>query len=131
MRKSAGPQPARWEAKRHAVPALAAALGGEKVPRIREAIMTALMRVGNEASVGRCFPIFARRMPDNAPPRSKRFNLFPSAIVPFMPALLGDAEADVRLLATELARNMEANDATRVLCRLSKRVASQRMRRGH
>ncbi len=43
----------RWTAARalsgdaDAVPALAAALGREPVPRVREAIMTALMRIGN------------------------------------------------------------------------------------
>src|SRR5277367_5613658 len=48
---------ARWGAARSlggradAIPALAAALRAEKTPRVREAIMTAIMRVGDEASV--------------------------------------------------------------------------------
>jgi hypothetical protein len=33
-----------------------------------------------------------------------------------MAPLLNDGDSDVRLLATELARNMEASEATRLLC---------------
>ena len=78
---------------------------------------------------GRCCLTCARRMPGNAPRRSKRFKSLPEAVAPFMAALLGDADADVRLLATELARNMPPNDATRVLCGLlEKETASQRLR---
>ncbi|MGZ3307432.1 MAG: HEAT repeat domain-containing protein [Xanthobacteraceae bacterium] len=52
----------RWSAARalggraDAVPALAAALAAEPVARVREAIMTALMRVGDEASVMALLP---------------------------------------------------------------------------
>ena len=55
----------RWSAARalagraDAVPALAEALAAEDVPRVREAIMTALMRVGNEASVKVMLPYLA------------------------------------------------------------------------
>jgi HEAT repeat protein len=42
----------------------------------------------------------------------------PEAIMPFIAALLEDTDTDVRILATELARNMPADDANRVLCRL-------------
>src|ERR1700721_4066184 len=52
----------RWAAARalaghaEAVPELAAALGRETVPRVREAIMTALMRIGDAASVEAMLP---------------------------------------------------------------------------
>src|SRR6187399_139962 len=52
----------RWAAARalngdiDAVSALAGALGREQVPRVREAIMTALMRIGNAASVEAILP---------------------------------------------------------------------------
>ena len=52
----------RWAAARalaghaEAVPVLAAALGRETVPRVREAIMTALMRIGDTASVEAILP---------------------------------------------------------------------------
>jgi HEAT repeat protein len=35
-----------------------------------------------------------------------------------MTPLLNDGDSDVRLLATELARNMEGSEATRLLCEL-------------
>jgi HEAT repeat protein len=35
-----------------------------------------------------------------------------------METLFGDSDTDVRILATELARNMPAKDAMQVLCRL-------------
>ena len=57
------PEPeTRWSAARalggraDAVPALAAALAAEHSPRVREAIMTALMRVGDENSVAALLP---------------------------------------------------------------------------
>jgi len=114
----------RWAAARalggqaDAVPALAAALGAEKVQRVREAIMTALMRVGNEASVMALLPYIRSQDAGQRATAIEALQALPSAIMPFMPALLADAESDVRILATELARNMEANDATRVLCKL-------------
>src|SRR5512144_696281 len=52
----------RWTAARAlsgdagAVPALAVALEREPVPRVREAIMTSLMRIGNAASVEAILP---------------------------------------------------------------------------
>src|SRR5690242_1948619 len=52
----------RWTAARalggrgDAVAALGSALAAEQVPRVREAIMTALMRTGDEASVSVLLP---------------------------------------------------------------------------
>ena len=45
----------------------------------------------------------------------------PEAIAPFMATLLSDSNSDVRLLATELARNMNGSEATRLLCDLIER----------
>jgi len=45
----------------------------------------------------------------------------PGAVAPFMAPLLSDGDADVRLLATELTRNMDASEATRLLCDLIER----------
>ena len=66
----------RWAAARalaghaEAVPELAAALGRETVPRVREAIMTALIRIGDTASVEAILPVCARRTQAFAQPRS-------------------------------------------------------------
>lgn len=115
---------ARWRAARalggvaSAVPILAAALKAEPVPRVREAIMTALMRVGDEASVAALLPCLRAQDAGVRAAAIEALQTLPEAISPFMAALLGDADADVRILATELARNMPAKEATGVLSRL-------------
>jgi HEAT repeat protein len=114
----------RWTAARAlggvaaAVPALATALGGEQSPRVREAIMTALMRVGDEASVRALVPCLRSEDAGQRSAATEALQSLPQAVAPFMAALLADADADVRLLATELARNMPPKDATRMLCGL-------------
>jgi HEAT repeat protein len=117
----------RWRAARalagaaEAVAALAEALAGEAVPRVREAIMTALMRVGDEASVRALLPCLRSEDAGQRGTAIEALQAMPEAIGPFMTALLTDADSDVRLLATELARNMPAAQATRLLCELIER----------
>jgi HEAT repeat protein len=114
----------RWNAARvlgdqpAAVPALAAALEAEHIPRVREAIVTALMRIGNEASVAVLMPYI--RSPDAALRAATidALQSLPAATAPFMAALLRDADSDVRILAIELVRSMPAAEATRMLCGL-------------
>ena len=114
----------RWTAARAlggiaaAVPALAGALGSEQILRVREAIMTALMRIGDEASVRALVPYLRSEDAGQRSAAIEALQALPEAVAPFMEALLGDADADIRLLATELARNMLPKDATRVLCGL-------------
>jgi HEAT repeat protein len=115
---------ARWSASRalggqaEAVAALAAALGAEQVPRVREAIMTALMRVGDEPSVAALLPYLRSQDAGQRSTAVEALQALPGAIMRFMPALLSDSDADVRILATELARNMPGKDATPLLCDL-------------
>jgi HEAT repeat protein len=115
---------ARWRAARalggraDAVPALAAALRAESIPRIREALMTALMRVGDEASVMALLPDLRAQDAGLRAAAIETLQALPEAIAPFMAVLLADRDSDVRILATELARNMPAAEATRVLCGL-------------
>jgi HEAT repeat protein len=101
-----------------AVPALAAALGRETAPRVREAIMTALMRTGDAASVEAILPYLRSQDAGLRAMAIEGLQALPSAIAPFMAPLFSDPDSDVRLLATELARNMNASDATRMLCEL-------------
>jgi HEAT repeat protein len=114
----------RWNAARalggrvDAVPALAAALGMEQAARVREALMTALMRVGDEASVRALLPYLRSQDAGERGASIEALQALPEAILPFMAPLLADSDSDVRLLATELARNMAAESATRMLCRL-------------
>jgi HEAT repeat protein len=117
----------RWMAARalsgdvDAVPVLAAALGREAVPRVREAIMTALIRIGNAASVEAIFPYLRSQDAALRAAAIEALQALPDAIAPFMAPLLSDSDSDVRLLVTELARNMNATEATRLLCGLIER----------
>jgi HEAT repeat protein len=114
----------RWAAARalagraEAVQPLAAALAGETVPRVREALMTALMRVGDAASVKAMLPFIRSQDAGLRAAALEVLQALPAAIAPFMPSLLRDGDSDVRLLATELARNMSGVEATRLLCEL-------------
>uniref|UniRef100_Q07KH0 PBS lyase HEAT domain protein repeat-containing protein n=1 Tax=Rhodopseudomonas palustris (strain BisA53) TaxID=316055 RepID=Q07KH0_RHOP5 len=114
----------RWRAARGvgreptAVPALAAALAIEPSPRVREAIMTALMRIGDEASVRVLLPALRSQDASLRGAAIEALQALPDAIMPFMAALLHDTDSDVRILATELARNMPAADATHLLSEL-------------
>jgi HEAT repeat protein len=114
----------RWTAARalagqaEAVPALAAALGREPVPRVREAIMTVLMGIGDAASVEAILPYLRSQDAALRAVAIEALQALPEAIAPFMSPLLSDRDSDVRLLATELARNMKGSDATRLLCDL-------------
>ena len=114
----------RWAAARalagqaDAVPELAAALRHETVPRVREAILTSLMRIGGSASAEAIVPCLRSEDAGLRAAAIEALQALPSAIAPMMAQLFSDPETDVRLLATELARNMKASDATRLLCDL-------------
>jgi HEAT repeat protein len=111
----------RWAAARAlgadvaAVPALATALGVERVPRVREAIMTALMRIGGETSVNALLPWLQSQDAGLRAATIEALQALPAATLPFMASLLANGDSDVRILACELARNMPAADATRVM----------------
>ena len=117
----------RWTAARalagqaDAVPALAVALAREPIPRVREAMMTALIRIGNAASIEVLLPYLRSQDACVRAAAIEALQALPDAIAPFMAPLLNDVDSDVRLLATELARNMEASEATRLLCELIER----------
>jgi len=114
----------RWTAARalagqeDAVPALAVALAREPIPRVREAMMTALIRIGNAASIEVLLPYLRSQDAGVRAAAIEALQALPDAIAPFMTPLLNDGDSDVRLLATELARNMKASEATRLLCEL-------------
>ena len=117
----------RWTAARalaghaDAVPELAEALGRETVPRVREAIMTALMRVGDSASVEAILPCLRSQDAGLRAAAIESLQALPQAIAPFMAPLFGDPDSDVRLLATELTRKMKSSEATHLLCDLIER----------
>jgi HEAT repeat protein len=115
---------ARWQGARalagraEAVAPLAVALGVEAIPRVREAIMTALMRIGNAASVEALLPYLRSQDAGQRAAAIEALQGLPQEISPFLTALLADGDSDVRILATELARNFPAAEATRLLCGL-------------
>jgi HEAT repeat protein len=114
----------RWAAARslagqaEAVPELAAALRRETVPRVREAILTSLTRTGDMASAEAIVPCLRSQDAGLRAAAIEALQALPSALAPILARLFNDPESDVRLLATELARNMKASDATRLLCGL-------------
>jgi HEAT repeat protein len=111
----------RWAAARLAaeVPdgatALIAALPREAVPRVREAMLTSLSRIGSAQSFD-AIVILLRS--DDASTRAAALD----ALRPMMPVhwqrlpqLLSDADSDVRVLSCELARSLSGADATQML----------------
>ena len=120
----------RWNAARSlgadsdSVAALAATLDSEPVPRVREAIMTALMRIGTEASVKVLLPYLRSQDASRRGAAIEALQALPDATAPFMATLLRDEDSDVRILAIELVRGMPASQATRLLCDVLQRDPS-------
>jgi HEAT repeat protein len=102
---------------------LAAALGRETDPRVREAIFTSLVRIGDDG----CIDAMVRALrSDDANLRSGALDALratPGAAGARLPALLADADPDVRLLACELGRDLPSDEATRLLSALLDREA--------
>jgi HEAT repeat protein len=117
----------RWSAARtlggraKAVPALANALSKEQVPHVQEAIITALMRIGDEASVMVLLPYLRSQEPSQRSAVIEALQALPGVVLPFMASLLDDPDSDVRILATELTRTLPEGHATRLLCELLER----------
>ena len=117
----------RWSAARalggraKAVTALADALSKEQIPHVQEAIITALMRIGNEASVMALLPYLRSQDAGQRSAVIEALQALPGAVLPFMASLLGDPDSDVRILATELTRTLPEDDTTRLLCELLER----------
>ena len=114
----------RWSAARAAAelpgcaPALAAALAREKAPRVREAIVTSLARIATPDSVAALLPCLRS---DDAHVRMEATDALTAmkdAAWPYLGELLRDSDADVRMLACGLVRNMPNESAVRLLCEL-------------
>jgi len=114
----------RWSAARAAaglpgsVAALGEALAREKSPRVREALLTSLARIATPASVETVLPLlrsddaFVRREASDALVAMK------DVAWPYLAALLQDGDADVRILACSLVRDMPSEKAVRLYCDL-------------
>jgi HEAT repeat protein len=119
--RAADPE-ARWNAARTLgadpanVAALAAALDAEPMARVREAVMTALIRIGSEDSVKALLPYLRSQDAARRGAAIEALQALPEAIAPFLSMLLHDTDSDVRVLAVELVRSLPAAEATRLLC---------------
>lgn len=114
----------RWTAARAAadhpdgIAMLATALAKEADLRVREAILTALARIATPASAEVVLPYLKS---ENAIFRTQAIDALrtmPGATAPHLPSLLGDPDADVRLLSCELVRGLPDDAANRLLCTL-------------
>lgn len=97
------------------VEALGEALATETDARVRTAIFTSLVRLGNAASVAMVIPYLSS---DDAALRSGALDALramPAAAGPALPRLLHDPDPDVRLLSCEIARNLASAEAAALL----------------
>lgn len=113
----------RWNAARalataEGVQALGPALGIETDPRVREAILTSLIRVGGSEAAAAVLSLLHSEEAAVRTGALDALRAMPEGAAGHLPALLADADADVRLLATELARGLPPGDAERLLCGL-------------
>jgi HEAT repeat protein len=114
----------RWEAARNiaqtkdGAPILAEALAREEDARVREAIFTGLARIATEQSA---LAVVPHLRSDDASLRAgalAALRAMPGAARPHLKGLLSDPDADVRLLACDLARGQPAGEAIRLLAAL-------------
>lgn len=117
----------RWIAARSAaeipegLSLLTHALSVERVPRVREAMFTALAKIATPESASAALP-FLRS--DDAALRTQALDALramPAAAAEHLSQLLHDSDPDVRLLACEIARALPAGDASRILGELIER----------
>jgi len=117
----------RWTAARSAatlpdaLALLTEALSREHVPRVRQAIFTALAKIGSSDSAAAALPYIRS---DDASQRTAALDALramPAAAAGHLPQLLKDTDTDVRLLVCEIVRALPADDASRVLGELLER----------
>jgi hypothetical protein len=114
----------RWAAVRDAalepetVAVLSQSLPGEPDARVREAIFTALAKIASPESA---VTLLQALRSDEANLRTGAMDALraaPALIEKNLPALLADADSDVRLLACDLARELDGATAQKLLCAL-------------
>ncbi|MGH6910354.1 MAG: HEAT repeat domain-containing protein [Phenylobacterium sp.] len=121
-----GATDARWSAARSLtaagdVPALGAALTTETDPRVREAILTSLARIGDAAAAEAVLPHIRSDDADVRTAALDSLRAMPGGAAASLPGLLADPDADVRLLACEVVRALPQAGATQLLCELIER----------
>jgi HEAT repeat protein len=118
----AGTPEQRWGAARSladvagSIEALGKALAVETDVRVRSAILTSLVRLASPASAAVILPWLRS---DDANLRTAALDALRAmagSVLPMLPALLADADPDVRLLSCEIARCLPSAEATPLLC---------------
>ncbi|MDQ0349094.1 HEAT repeat domain-containing protein [Ancylobacter vacuolatus] len=104
-----------------AVAPLSAALHVEAEPAVREVIFTALARLGCEEAADALLPLLRARQASLRNGALAALAAMPGRLPARLPALLADPDADIRLLACELARALPAPEATTLLCAVVER----------
>jgi HEAT repeat protein len=114
----------RWGAARSVaalpggVAALTAALATEADARVRSAMFTSMARLASSDCVDAIVPYLRC---DDANLRTGALDALrsmPNAVLPRLPGLLSDPDADVRLLTCEIVRGLGTAEATPLLCDL-------------
>jgi HEAT repeat protein len=114
----------RWAAARamgqdaSTVPLLAGALRLPQAPEVREAIFTSLVLIHTADAAAALASVIRS---DDAQLRTGALDALGAMLdvaQPLLPALLGDPDPDVRLLACELVRPLEPRVGTELLCNM-------------
>ena len=113
----------RWAAARAAcdpaaVSSVGEALAHERDPRVREAIFTALARIGTSESANVVLPYLRLDDANTRTGALDALRAMPEACQPFLPGLLEDLDSDVRLLACDLVRDAGGAEGPSWLCAL-------------
>jgi HEAT repeat protein len=113
----------RWAAARAArdpaaIPSLGEALAHERDARVREAIFTALARIGTSESANVVLPYLRLDDANTRTGAMDALRAMQDACTPYLPKLLADPDPDVRLLACDLVRDAGGVDGPRWLCAL-------------
>jgi HEAT repeat protein len=117
-----GSEDERWAAARSAaelpnsVTALATALANETSARVREAILTALVRIATPQCVEAIIPLLRK---DDARVRTAATDALTAlreVAWPYVAQLLRDASPHVRVLACELVRHLPGEQAVPLFC---------------
>ena len=112
----------RWGAARVAaslpggVEALSAALATESDARVRSAMFTSMARLATPACVDAIVPYLRSDDSNLRTGALDALRSMPNAVLPMLPALLNDPDADVRLLTCEIVRGLGTAEATLLLC---------------
>jgi HEAT repeat protein len=111
----------RWAAARaaadrpEAVAELAKALARETDARVRDAICTALVKIGTAASAQAVLPLLRSQDASFRTAAMDVLRAMPRRLRPHIAGLLADPDSDVRLLSCELVRELDAPEAETLL----------------